>query len=355
MKKNKAVVGLSGGVDSTAAVLLLKDKGLEVTGVYLDVLGNNDSGRAEAFEIAGQLGIEMTTCDVSREFHETVIADFCEEYKKGATPNPCVRCNPLIKFKHLLNAADDSGAFFIATGHYADVRFHEEENCCFLCASKSGGKDQSYALYRLNQQVLKRLLLPLSGFKTKEDVRSYVASKGITSAVKRDSQEICFIPGGTHYSSFLEARGYEGAKGDFVDVKGRLIGKYDNICNFTVGQRKNLGMTFGVPMYVVKIDCEKNTVTLGSNEDLYSGSVFSKLNWFTKTDSGEMPEEYEGKSLFAKTRYTAATAEAVIKRGEGETVLTVFKNPQRAVTPGQSIVFYDGERLIGGGMIVSTL
>jgi len=345
----KTVIGLSGGVDSTAAALLLKDGGHEVTGVFLDVLGNNSTGRDEAFEAAGQIGIDMISMDVSDEFDKTVISDFCHEYMAGRTPNPCVLCNPEVKFKYLLRAAHDIGAGRIATGHYARVAC--DEGRYYIYRAHDEKKDQSYVLYRLGQEYLSRLILPLGDFGTKGETRKLAGARGMANSEAKDSQEICFIPKGTHYVNYLTNRGCGIKKGDYIDSGENMIGEHQGIPNYTIGQRKNLGVAFGKPMFVVKIDGESGNVTLGCNEELLQNEVFSKRNWFSKTDSGIMPEEYEGFQVTAKIRYSAALAEARIYRHDGETVRTVFSKPQRAVAPGQSIVFYSGDKVIGGGMI----
>ena len=345
----KAVLGLSGGVDSTAAALLLKENGFSVTAAYLDVFGNNQQGRGQAEKTARQLGIDIVTSDVSKEFGELIITDFCAEYMRGRTPSPCVICNPLVKFKALLKIANDIGARFIATGHYAGVT--ESEGNYFVKKAKNNKKDQSYMLYRLDQEALSRLILPLGEFETKGETRNFVSEKGIENSALRDSQEICFIPPDTHYADFIKEQGYDVFGGEFVDIYGNTIGRHGGIQNFTVGQRKNLGITFGKPVFVVNIDGETNRVTLGASEDLLKCEVFSKNNWFSGNDSEKIPEKYEGAEVTAKVRYTSFPAEAVISASDAGIVRSVFKTAQRAVTPGQSIVFYDGDIVIGGGVI----
>lgn len=306
-----------------------------------------------ALEIAKQLDIDLISLDVSREFNSTVISKFCGDYMSGRTPNPCIICNPDIKFKNLLKAADEQGAFFIATGHYAAVIYDGGEGRYFVGKAANRKKDQSYMLYRLGQDALSRSIFPLGEFSSKEAVREYVSGKGIKNSDLKDSQEICFLPRGARYTEYLESRGFNGEKGDFLDVNNNVIGVHNGIFNYTVGQRKNLGMTFGKPMFVVKIDAENNSVTLGGGEDLFSASVVSKSNFFSGADCGEIPESYDGLSVCAKVRYASVPAEAVISRLDENTVRTVFKTPQRAATPGQSIVFYDGAKVIGGGVISS--
>ena len=351
LDKQKVALGLSGGVDSTAAALLLKEKGYEVTGVYLDVLGNNAKGEHDAREIASELGIDLMYIDASKKFDDIVISNFCSEYIKGRTPNPCIICNPEMKFKHLLQAADECGAYFIATGHYANVFYSEAEDCHFISKAKNMKKDQSYMLYRLDRHVLSRLLFPLGNFETKEDVRNFAGAKGMKNAGKKDSQEICFIPGDVHYISYLASRGYTAKKGPFVNSQGETIGTHQGVPNYTIGQRKHLGMTFGKPMFVVKLDAENDKVVLGDEEELFSNQVISTSNRFTIADGNEIPEQYDGMRVEAKVRYAASPSEAIIHKIDADTIKTVFTKPQRAITPGQSIVFYDGDQVIGGGFI----
>jgi len=349
--KNKVILGLSGGVDSTAAVLLLKEQGFEVTGAYLDVLGSGPDGARDALAIAGQLEINLIIINISGEFENIVISGFCSEYLNGRTPNPCVICNPEIKFRSLLKAADESGAYYISTGHYANVRYDKKESCYYINKANNEKKDQSYMLYRLRQETLERLLLPLGEAETKGQVRTYVAESGIMNAGAKDSQEICFLPKNTNYADYIKSRGYSGHDGEFSDMQSNIIGRHRGILRYTVGQRKNLGMTFGKPMFVVKIDQEKNMVFLGGNDELFSKEAISRSNNFPLSDGGEMPEKYDGMRVMAKVRYRAEAAEAVISKVDKDTVKTVFANAQRAVTPGQSIVFYAGGKVIGGGII----
>ena len=372
LQKNKVLLGLSGGVDSATAALLLKEKGFEVTGYYFDVLGTNEQGKADAMALAEQLGIELITEDVSAEFKDIVIANFIDEYMHGRTPNPCIICNPNIKFKRLIAHANEIGAYYIATGHYARITEDEKGNF-YITRAYNQAKDQSYMLYRLGQEVLSRLIFPLGEFADKEETRSLARDNGLVNADKKDSQEICFIDPEEGYATYIERAGYSSHPGDFIDKDGCVLGEHQGILNYTIGQRKGLGIALGRPAFVTKIDPVRNEVTLGENEDLFNSKVVSKDNFFT---AGK-PEDYDGKTFVAKTRYTARQDEAVItiKRVTGTQhtacgssscscteaatdadyiVVAEFKNPQRAATPGQSIVFYDGDRVIGGGFIAES-
>ncbi len=367
LQKNKVLLGLSGGVDSATAALLLKEKGYEVTGYYFDVLGTNEQGKADAMALAEQLGIELITEDVSAEFKDIVIANFIDEYMHGRTPNPCIICNPNIKFKRLIAHANEIGAYYIATGHYA--RITQDDGKFYITRAYNQAKDQSYMLYRLGQEVLSRLIFPLGEFADKEETRSLARDNGLVNADKKDSQEICFIDPEEGYASYIERAGFASHPGDFVDKDGCVLGEHQGILNYTIGQRKGLGIALGRPVFVTKIDPVRNEVTLGENEDLFNSKVISKDNFFT---AGKL-DDYDGKTFVAKTRYTARQDEAVIRvirmeespaiskpaseaksDGQNYLILAEFKNPQRAATPGQSIVFYDGERVIGGGFITES-
>ena len=346
LDKTKVLLGLSGGVDSTAAALLLKEKGFKVTGFYFDVTGENEQGRDDARKVAEQLGIELICADVSAEFGEKVIGNFCSEYLCGRTPNPCVVCNPNIKFKKLIETADSIGAYYIATGHYCRIYRDENTGACYISRAANEKKDQSYMLYRLGQDVTKRLIFPLGEFFDKEQTRELARNKNLQNAEKKDSQEICFIKNDETYADYIKSLGYDSKPGKFIDKDGKLLGEHKGIVNYTIGQRKGLGIALGKPAFVTAIDYGKNTITLGDNEDLFSNKVISSDNVF----SFGGPEDYDGMKVMAKVRYSARLSEAVIKVDDN-IITTTFKEPQRAATPGQSIVFYVDDHVIGGGFI----
>ena len=279
LSKNKIVLGLSGGVDSTTAALLLKEQGFEVIGFYFDVLGDNFAGERAAWKLAEKMGIPLHTMDVSCEFAEKVIDNFCSEYSLGRTPNPCVICNPAIKFKKLLEIADREGAYYIATGHYVGIMKDEATGIYYIRKGASEKKDQSYMLYRLGQDVLSRLLLPLGGIVCKEDTRRIARSYELPNAEASDSQEICFIDESVEsYERFLFHRNAVGKKGNFIDQHGNVLGEHRGISCYTVGQRKGLGIALGKPAFVTKIDAESGDITLGDNDSLFwkrlSGHLF---------------------------------------------------------------------------------
>lgn len=362
LNRNKVLLGLSGGVDSATAALLLKEKGFEVTGYYFDVLGNNTAGRDEAAAVAKQLGIDVIYEDVSADFKKIVIANFIDEYLHGRTPNPCVICNPNIKFKKLIAHADEIGAYYIATGHYCRIFCDEEGGKFYLRHAASDGKDQSYMLYRLGQEVLSRLIFPLGEFETKDETRELARENSLQNADKKDSQEICFIASDDNYVDYIKREGFDSEPGDFIDKNGKLLGRHKGILNYTLGQRKGLGIALGKPAFVTHMDPERNRIMLGDNEELFSTTVISQNNFFTEfsVEGGDAAkgdknfEKFDGKTVLAKVRYAAAPAEAMLKI-DGKRIIAEFKQPQRAATAGQSIVFYDGDCVIGGGFITDAM
>lgn len=346
LDKNKILLGLSGGVDSTAAALLLKEKGLEVTGYYFDVLGNNEQGRIDAQAVADQLGIELICEDVSSEFSEKIIGNFCSEYLQGRTPNPCVVCNPWIKFRKLIETADRLGIYYIATGHYCRIFHDEETGAYYVRRAANERKDQSYMLYRLGQDVLSRVIFPLGEFCDKEEIRDIAREKSLKNAEKKDSQEICFIDPTDNYVEYIRRLGFDTEPGKFVDKDGKELGEHKGILNYTIGQRKGLGIAIGKPAFVIKMDTETNQITIGDNEDLFNCTVRASDLFFT---DGNL-NKWNGKEVLAKVRYAAQPAEAVLEV-DGENIMLTFKELQRAATPGQSLVIYSGDKVLGGGFI----
>ena len=376
MKNKKVVLGLSGGVDSTTAALLLQEKGYEVIGLYFDAMGKGreDAGAVRAEMAAKQLGIKFLYRDVSNIFREKVIGNFCSEYVCGRTPNPCIVCNPDVKFKTLLAAADEEGADWIATGHYAGTYQDPESEEWFIRRAKSEAKDQSYMLYRLGEDVISRLILPLNDAEDKEAVREIARKKALKNAEDKDSQEICFIEDGDDYKAFLRRNGCDLPKGDFVDADGNILGEHQGILHYTIGQRKGLGIALGKPAFVTGIDSEKNQVVLGDNQDLFKTEVVSDGNILLGIDFSRLVQQErearqaDGESgevrslgiigfddmsgITAKIRYAAKPAAASLKLLPDGKILATFEEPQRAPTPGQSIVFYQDDLVLGGGFIV---
>ena len=333
---------MSGGVDSSAAALLLQREGLRVVGVYLR-LGPGPSGEEDARRVAQALGIEFHALDFSDLFRRAVMDPFCREYEAGRTPNPCLLCNRALKFGAMMDEADRLGCEWTATGHY--VRTEWEGGFCYLRRAP-GGKDQSYALYALEQDRLRRVRFPLGGLE-KAEVRRLAEEAGLPVAYKPDSQDICFVPDGD-YGAFLRAyTGREPQPGDIVGPDGRVLGRHRGLPYYTVGQRKGLGLAAGEPLYVVRLDPERNRVAVGPEGSQYRSALTVRQ---TVWSDGRAPQR--PRRVLAQLRYRAAPAPAWVSAGEAPGEWRVqFDAPQRAVTPGQAAVFYEGERLVGGGVI----
>ncbi len=336
----RILIGLSGGLDSTYAAYLLKKQGHDVVGAAAIMHEYTDISAAET--AAKQVGIPFVTVDYREQFRKNVIERFINDYKNGRTPNPCIVCNPTVKFDALLTYARENGFDKIATGHYAVIG--NENGRYFIKADTVGGKDQSYALSRLTQEQLSMLYLPLSGMK-KDDIREEAAKLGFSAADAKDSQDICFIPDGDYVSYIEKATGETFPTGDFIDADGKVIGKHNGIIRYTVGQRKGLG-AFGRPMFVSKVDPENNTVTLVPAGEEFSG----------KTEVGELnfmklaPMINGTLNAFCRVRYSAKPSPCKVTF-KGDNALVEFENMTRAVTPGQSAVFYDGDDLLFSGII----
>jgi tRNA-specific 2-thiouridylase len=360
MSTKQVVVAMSGGVDSSVAAALLKEQGYDLIGVTMVLsctTSSSDrsccsmSAAADAKKVADILGIPHYTLNFKDEFKRDVIDNFIEEYKNGRTPNPCIRCNQLIKFDLLLKKAEELGAKFVATGHYARIESRKQSAVSsqpeyILKKGIDNKKDQAYVLYRLNQETLQQVLFPL-GEMTKEDVRKRAKELKLPVADKKESQEICFIED-DDYVRFLKEKVPEAVKpGPILDREGNVVGEHEGIAFYTIGQRKGVGAHKGQPKYVIGIDPVKNAVIIGDDEDTLKSELKAEAVSFI---SGEIPSE--PLAVTAKIRYNSTEAEAVLlPGGEGNGVRVEFEEPQRAVTPGQSVVFYKGDEVIGGGII----
>lgn len=347
MAQEQVLVGMSGGVDSAAAAALLLEQGYQVTGCLLRLHPDPENyaqAAADAQAVADKLGIPLLQTDYSTLFHHRVMAYFSRAYQAGLTPNPCVQCNRYVKFVTLCREADAIGARYIATGHYA-LTGPGSDGRKALLRGTDRQKDQSYFLYPLSQEILERLLLPVGGL-TKAQVRQAAEERGLANARKRDSQDICFIPGGD-YGAVLASWGAVSQPGEFRDTQGHVLGRHQGLERYTIGQRRGLGVSGGRPLYVVRKDLETNTVILGDEADLYSRTVWAEdFQWVS------LPPQTAPLAVTAKTRYSQSEAAATLyPMEEGNRVRVVFDACQRAVTPGQSLVAYVGDAVVGGGII----
>jgi tRNA-specific 2-thiouridylase len=353
----KVVVGMSGGVDSSVTALLLKKQGYDVIGVTMRIWQDEDNETLEnnggccglsavddARRVAYKLGIPYYVLNFKEDFKKYVIDNFIDEYLQGRTPNPCIACNRYVKWESMLSKAVMLGADYIATGHYANVTTYPKTGR-YTLKQADNSKDQTYALYSLTQYQLSKTLMPVGEY-TKPEIRQIAEENGLLVANKPDSQDICFVPDGNYGAYIRENYDGEIPKGDFVDRYGNKIGEHTGICDYTIGQRKGLGIALGYPAYVCGIDPEKNEVTLGINDDLFSTEVTVKnFNYMAIEDiDGEI-------RCYGKLRYSAKKAPCKIFK-DGDFIKAVFDEPQRAATPGQAAVFYDEDYVLGGGVIV---
>jgi len=344
MPKEKVAVAVSGGVDSSAAALLLKEAAYEVLGIHMRLWESPrlDYQAHRAENICRILGIPYHQVDLQKEFESCVVDYFCREYRQGRTPNPCVACNQRIKFGFLLDKALSLGADYLATGHYARVE-HSSDGHRLLKAADTG-RDQSYFLYTLTQEKLGHVLFPLGGH-SRDEVKQMAKQAGLPTAT-RSSQDICFISQ-KNYGAFLSQR-FSTLPGDIIDTRGKKLGQHRGIAFYTIGQRHGLGLASGKPLYVIRIEPESNRIVLGHEKELYSQKLAAqKLNWI----SGKVPREPI--TAKAKIRYKSKEAEAVLFF-RNDSVDVHFTQPQKAVTPGQAIVFYNAGEVLGGGIIGSS-
>ena len=359
-KKKKVVIGMSGGVDSSVAAYLLKEQGYDVIGVTMQIWQEDKdytereggccslSAVDDARRVANKIGIPFYVMNFRDSFKEKVIDYFVQEYIDGKTPNPCIACNKHLKFDELLRKAQGIGADYVATGHYAKIE-QDENGRYLLIRSDDDRKDQTYALYNFTQEQLAHTLMPCGEY-TKDRIREIAKEIGLSVYNKKDSEEICFIPDNNHGRYISEARPLEVVPGNFVDKNGNVLGQHKGIVYYTIGQRKGLGIALGRPVFVTDINPRTNEVVLGPEEDIFKTDLVAKDVNFIPFDKLEEPITVE-----AKVRYSGKPAEAVISPLRDGKVKVSSKEKQRAITKGQSVVFYQGNKVVGGGIIAGII
>ena len=349
---------MSGGVDSSVAAALLKEEGYEVMGLSMKLWGNGQASQPapsrccsrqdllDAVKVASRLNIPHYVVNLEREFRQEIFTYFLDSYRKGRTPSPCVYCNSRIKFHHLLMRCQRAGFNMLASGHYAQIEFSPQMKRYVIKKGEDGDKDQSYFLFNLSQQQLARIILPL-GKLCKKEVRSIAEKLSLPVAKKDESQEICFIKQGS-YIPFIESymAPHIPQPGDIVNRRGETIGRHKGIHRYTIGQRRGMGIARKRPLYVIKINSDKNQVVAGEGEETYGDWLIAeRMNWVAMEELSQPVE------VMAKIRYRHSGARALISAKKGGEVLVEFKQAQRAITPGQAVVFYQDKLLLGGGWI----
>ncbi len=354
----RVVVAMSGGVDSSVTAALLKDQGYDVVGITLQLYDHGVAVQKKGACCAGQdihdarrvaeaIGIPHYVLDYENRFQDSVMDEFADSYLRGETPVPCVRCNQTVKFRDLLETAQDLGAVAMATGHY--IRREGDATGARLYRGANSIKDQSYFLFATTQEQADFLRFPLGGL-TKDETRALADKYNLAVAAKPESQDICFVPNGNYASVIERLRPGAGKAGDIVDLNGNILGQHNGIINYTIGQRRGLGVATGSPIYVVRLDPENNRVVVGPQEALLvSGISLKEVNWI-----GDEPLGDQGIDVMVKVRSTQEPMEATVYGAENGWAEVRLKEPEAGVSPGQACVMYDGDRLLGGGWIAGT-
>lgn len=342
MERKTVAIGMSGGVDSSVAACLLKDKGYNVIGITLELLDNKETKKSieDAKAICKKLDIKHYVCDLKEEFKEEIIQNFITAYKQGKTPNPCVLCNRLFKFGLFYKKALELGADYISTGHYARVKNNR------LMMSLADGKDQSYFLCQIKKEILPKVLFPLNEFQSKEEIRTLARKYQLPVSEKKDSQEVCFIPN-DDYKTFLKKNGQEEVEGKIILTDKTVLGNHKGLFNYTIGQRKGLNISYKEPLYVIQLDTKNNSLIVGTNNELFNQELTAtNMNYLVEKD------EFFKTKLFAKIRSRGNLEEVDTVTEEQNRLKIKFKNKLRAITPGQLIVFYnENKECLGGAYI----
>lgn len=348
MDKPKVLIGMSGGVDSSVAAFLSLQEGFSCIGCTMRLHNRSCGGSddvSDARAVAGRLGFDYMVLDCQKEFSEAVMDPFVSCYESGLTPNPCIRCNRQLKFGAMLEKALELGCGYVVSGHYARIRFEEASGRYLLYKAADKAKDQTYFLASLSQHQLSHIRFPL-GELTKEEVRKIAEEQGFINARKKDSQDICFVPGGDYVAFMEQYTGKSYSPGQYLDLQGNVVGVHRGAVCYTIGQRKGLGIALGTPVYVCRKDMLRNTVTVGPNDALFSDALLAEdMTWFP------FPALTETLRVTAKIRHSQHEQAATVYPEENGHIRVVFDSPQRAVTPGQAVVLYQGEMVIGGGTI----
>ena len=351
MDNKKVLLGMSGGVDSSVSALLLKEQGYEVIGATMELFAGssccNINTYIDAKNVCFQIGIPHFTYDYKEQFKKHVIDDFINCYKNCKTPNPCIECNKYLKFGFMYEKAKELGCNYIATGHYAKTEYSEEYGRWVLKKSNAGSKDQSYVLWNIPKELLEHVVFPLADFESKDEIRKIAKDNNLKVANKPDSEDICFVPDG-NYKKFLENNSdIKPKKGKIVNSKGEVLGEHTGLYNYTIGQRKGLGISYKSPLFVLGFNQEKNEVIVGEESELYKKEILvGDINLLL------VDEITEPMKVDVKTRYSSKVAKATISMQGVDKIKVVFDEPQRATTPGQSAVFYVGDIVLGGGKII---
>ncbi|MCI8641459.1 MAG: tRNA 2-thiouridine(34) synthase MnmA [Clostridia bacterium] len=351
MENKKVLLGMSGGVDSSVSAYLLKEKGYDVMGITLELFAGSSCCNTETYidakNVCNSIGIPHITYNQKENFKFKVIDNFINEYSKQRTPNPCIECNKYMKFGAMYEKAKEMECEYIATGHYAKTQYSEKYQRYVLKKSNNKAKDQSYVLYSVPKELLGKILFPLGDFETKEQVREVAKTNNLKTANKPDSEDICFIPDG-NYKKFLENNSnLKPKKGNIVNLKGEILGEHNGLYNYTIGQRKGLGISYKEPLFVIGFNSSKNELIVGTQIEILKKEMYvNEINLLL------IDELKEPMRVAVKTRYSSKEDIATIEMIDKDLIKVIFDNPAQRITPGQSAVFYIDDIVLGGGKIL---